>query len=763
MEIFKKRLIGIALSFILASLLIMVWYGFYIIHAQDYFISIWGDGFKNYFTFAYYVFYDHGSHFTGMNYPFGEHVVFTDDQPVLAFLFKYLAHIGFVRNHLHGLFTICTFLSVSLCASIVFMIFDEYDIRGLYAVISAVFIALLSPQIVRLSAHFGLSYSFFIPLTLLFLIRASKTRRDLYLILFSFAVTLFGLIHIYHLAIITFFALTYSVLYYMISPKNKTNRWFFIKQIIAALAPFIFIKVFMFLTDPVTDRPDTPWGFFETCSTYDTVFLMPDSFIYHFINRFVDMPKATGERWSYIGVMADLILIIFVGSSIVRFSLTRRIFKDTSPTILVALAASVILLLFSFGLPFTIGGCRGLFDYMGPLKQFRAPCRFAWPFYYVSNIFCVVYIARLINVFDGRIWIKRGLAISMFIIWFIDLNVVNNNIRHDISGGGGAVDMEDEQVRVKKLLQRSGFSNKDFQGFLYLPYFTTGSEKTVISYGGDIMGMKVALYTGLKMIDAEMSRTSLMQVNMNVQLTASALLHKEVLKLYPNKLPLLMAVAINESITPEEKALIMKGVYIGSEFVWPDTLRFYSLPLTAFDDTAGVIRSRFDRMVSDMYKHHGYLSSDSADDVVAKTYDDIKAPFVRFGNGALYLEDRDTLLYDGVLPGAHDSALYEFSVWNYGDHRVCVYPGYRISIYDQSQNLIAKYEKQGYQSRDVFENWKRTSARFILPSKDNIVKIEAKGKFATYDELMIKPQKIEVLTHYQDSTFFMYNNYPIIR
>ena len=763
MNLFKKDSTGIVLSFILTSLLMLAYYGFFIVHADSYFISIWGDGFKNYYTFAYYVFYDHGSHFTGMNYPFGEHVVFTDDQPILAFLFRYLSHISYIKEHLHALFTICTFLSLPVCASVVFMIFTEYDIKGLYAVVSAVFIAMLSPQIIRLSGHFGLSYCFFIPLAILLLIKASKTGYDRYLILLSIAVTVFGLIHIYHLAIISFFILAYATIYFLVSKKRKADFRIFIKQTITGLAPFVFIKIFMFLTDPVVDRPDSPWGFFETCATYDSVFLIPYSFIYQFIAHHIRMPNAASERWSYIGIVADLILIFFVVSSLVRFSLTRRIFKNISTTLPVAFAASVVLLLFSFGLPFTISGCKGLFDYTGPLRQFRAPCRFAWTFYYMSNIFCLVYMSRLASVLDIRIWVKRGMGLAIFTLWFVDLNVVNNSIKHEISGYGGVVDMKNEQTGIEKLLLANGLSVNEFQAFLYLPYFTTGSEKTLIAWGGDVMGMKVSLYTGLKMIDAEMSRTSLSQVNLNTQLTSSMLIQKQVLKLYPSKLPLLVALAIHEATTENEQALVKKGAYLGSAYIFPDTLRFYSLPLTAFDDTAGLILSRFDDMVSSMYRHPAYLSSDSAEDVVIKTYDQMKAPFVRFGIGAMYLENQDTVLFEGALPGAVDSGLYEFSIWNYGDHRVPAYPWYKIGIYDHKKGLIAQYERQGYTSRDIFENWKRTDLKFVLPSKDCVVKIEAKGKYATYDELMIKPQKIEVLTHYQDSTLFMYNNYPIVK
>ncbi|MGN6568147.1 MAG: hypothetical protein ACTHJ0_09350, partial [Flavipsychrobacter sp.] len=37
-----------------------------------------GDGAKNYFTYLYHIIYEKGTWFGGMNYPFGENLVYTD-------------------------------------------------------------------------------------------------------------------------------------------------------------------------------------------------------------------------------------------------------------------------------------------------------------------------------------------------------------------------------------------------------------------------------------------------------------------------------------------------------------------------------------------------------------------------------------------------------------------------------------------------------------------------------------------------------------
>src|ERR1700733_5463679 len=63
--------------------------------------SITNDSLKNYYTYVYHVKNDSSLfQFAGMNYPFGEHVVYTDCQPALTILLKALP---FTHNYLIGI------------------------------------------------------------------------------------------------------------------------------------------------------------------------------------------------------------------------------------------------------------------------------------------------------------------------------------------------------------------------------------------------------------------------------------------------------------------------------------------------------------------------------------------------------------------------------------------------------------------------------------------------------------------------------------
>jgi hypothetical protein len=738
----------------------MIWYSDFILHPDLNYIALWSDGFKNYFTFAYYVNYDSGVHFSGMNYPFGEHIVFTDAQPVLAFVFKWLNHIPFVKDHLHAFFSLLTFVSVPLCAVVVFLLFTEFEVKGLHAILSAVLITLLSPQINKLSGHFGLSYCFIIPFAFLLLVRASKTVSAIYLFYYVLFVTLAGLTHIYHLAILTFFAVGYSTINFLLSDRNRAALIQLVQYLIAAVSPLVLVKLFMFLTDPITDRPENPWGFFESCSTYDTVFLAPTSFLYTWITHFVKMPEATPERWSYVGIVNDLTLLFFIYTVLFQFARVKSIFKTIPKPLCVAFISAILILLFAFGLPFILPGLKWTFDHTGPLKQFRAACRFAWMFYYIANIFGVVYVVRFLNTATISSKAKSILLSCYFLLWFIDMVIVNINVYKGMIDFSGPLNPEKEARDVQQLLADHHLSTHDFQALLYLPYFTNGSEKTVIPAYSCIFGMKVALYTGLKLIDAEMSRTSLSQVNLNAQLLSNYLIKKEVLNLYPSSLPILVAVD-HERLLYNEQRLVDQSTYIGTVSIFKDSIHLYSMPLSAFNDSTESVRGRLTELMASDIDHGSYLSPDTQGRAVYYSYDSLSSPFTRFGTGALHREGKDIVLFDDTLPnGMGNNEWYEFSIWCYGDKRVPAYPLVFIEVTDGTGN-VTKYELAGQRSTDIFEGWVRLGAGFPLPSSKSKVRILGYGAMATYDELNIRPTAYDVLTHVKEKDWFMYNNYYI--
>src|SRR5690554_4200294 len=77
--------------FLLGCLWAIIIFSPFVFSPNEFLFSSGGDGLKNYFTYLYQVKYGSGIHFEGMNYPHGEHVVFTDNMPGLVWLIQFVS------------------------------------------------------------------------------------------------------------------------------------------------------------------------------------------------------------------------------------------------------------------------------------------------------------------------------------------------------------------------------------------------------------------------------------------------------------------------------------------------------------------------------------------------------------------------------------------------------------------------------------------------------------------------------------------------
>ena len=84
----KSEKIFLFVTVILISTIVYLFFQPILYAPSDYFFGCGGDGVKNYFTALYYLKFDSGMHFSAMNYPYGEQIVFTDNQPIFSLILK---------------------------------------------------------------------------------------------------------------------------------------------------------------------------------------------------------------------------------------------------------------------------------------------------------------------------------------------------------------------------------------------------------------------------------------------------------------------------------------------------------------------------------------------------------------------------------------------------------------------------------------------------------------------------------------------------
>ena len=138
-------------------------------------LSDGGDGAKNYYNYLYHVLNGKGWMTQGMNYPWGEHAAFTDNQPLLAVPLSYLRETLHLNlNDALAWMNLLIPIGFILSAYFLFRLFGVLKINPFLAAVGALFLVSLAPNTYRMFGHFGLSYTFHISGTLWFISKKKK-------------------------------------------------------------------------------------------------------------------------------------------------------------------------------------------------------------------------------------------------------------------------------------------------------------------------------------------------------------------------------------------------------------------------------------------------------------------------------------------------------------------------------------------------------------------------------------------------------------
>jgi hypothetical protein len=460
--------------------------------------SITGDALKNYYTFAFHITRDPGLlHFEGMHYPYGEHVVFTDCQPLLTFVFRLLP---FTHQYLVGILHWLMFGSFIISPLIINRILRNYGVDQVSAFLSALAITLLSPQFAKIhGGHHGLAYGCVIPLSMLLTQQVIQTGKRNVIIRLAAHNTLLYLIHPYlgfGVSLFTFLTGVSDMSLKRAFNIKKVSTW-----LLTGIAPILFFKVFMLVTDHHSDRTTEPYGY-EALVENPSTLLSPDFGPFRGVTEAILPAKVIHfEGHSYLGFFVILASIAALVLSIVKF---RQLSWRTLPVPF--LVASSILLFISFGYHNTI--MNVLHVKIAALNQFRAVCRFAWFFYYAMPIFIIPLIHQ---VLEGA---HRTRTLRLIASAFLALNLLeaHHYFTYDKPAfwkNRNILNAEYLTQEERSLITRINTAN--VQAIMPLPLFYLGSEMYDRA-GGDnsmIPSLFLSYHTGLPVIGCWMSRTSM--------------------------------------------------------------------------------------------------------------------------------------------------------------------------------------------------------------------------------------------------------------
>ena len=756
-----KKYRGAILAILLTAILWLVYFSHQLVEADK--LNYGGDGFKNYYTLAYYLRHDCGSHFSGMNYPYGENVPFTDNQPALAWILKpFVIIFPSISDHIRLILISAIFLCVAFSALFTFKTLHQFDVGELPAVLFTALITMLSPQIQRLSGHYSLAYTCFLPIIIYLLVKFFQTNGKFkFFFWITATITFFSFIHIYYMAMAGMYILLIALFFSLSNLKNlKANFRFLALLVSSAIIPVVALKTYLLITDHIADRPTAPWGFIESRSTIPDILLHPNSFTGEVIsNIFPKVPIV--YHWEGLGYVGLITLITLFVSLIVGLFSIFKIKKLEKPLFQYPLniffPAAVIVLLFAMAFPFCIDSIEKYYDSMpGIIKQFRASGRFNWVFYYTATLTASVILYRTGSWLLAK---KRILGYTFFLaivsVWFVEANMVCNSYARGFKRWEMVMDEPKERSDFLIKLKAAGKNPPDFQAIFPLPFFLNGSEKIYITAWVEFGTMKASLITGLPIVCGEMSRTSLNQTLKIANLLSSDLLRKEVLKEYLNQKPLLLLA--QGGFEPEEQKLINRAKFL---FSIGDT-KYYELPLSAFNDSTSKIKQYYATNRLTLFKHDQYLSTDSTNNVVIERFENEPKDYTVFGTGARYNPQGTIYFYFDTLPNAKNGTEYEFSIWFYSDKRTAAYPYITLSETDASGKEYGHYDCNGKFSTNTFGKWVRNQFTFTLLNHKDKICIAGNGNYATYDELMVRPKQVNVISAIVSDSSFNYNNFPI--
>lgn len=732
-----------------------------------------GDGIKNYFCYLYFIRYDQGTHFTGMNYPFGEHMIFTDNLPALSWSIAKIKHwfpqiADYSLVLLHSTFLV----SYWLCALFLYKILRLYSIKGWWAVCAATFIAYFSPQFFRLLGHFSLALVCFFPMVLYWIMCYNRTKKKSYLLFFLLLTILFSFLHVYYLAFSMVLSIAYCFSFWMTTRvhwKKKVKHLVPVLMVIA-IAIFFF-KGTLAATDRVSDRPSTPYGFLGAATTGPDILTSGYSPIgaYAFSWLFGEKAENT-EGYVYLGLVTILtclfLLYRIIKSIVLRIRKIRKSSVHPVRSYRLWLLMGLFMLLFGMGVPFT-WGMDFLVDYLSIFKQFRSLGRFSWVFYYLIMLYAAIFLHRLCLYLKRRKYSKlqAGLILIVIALCLIEWNGYAGKIRMESAHAANNYQrffIEGDTWR--QWLQQRGYPPEIFQGQIGLPYTHIGSDRVVAQDDPDQVifnGASIAFTTGLKMTDVMMSRTSWSQTFANMRLIDGPFAPKDIVDRFNDK-PVLVFVCQGIPLTPGEQALVDHAKHIGNK----EKLEVYALDIKSMVSRDLKTVDSLKQVVARIPQQEGLIGAPSDVFVYNDHFEHGAYRRAFAGKGAMPAADTiDQLLEHITVKEAIKDSLYTLSAWFLCRRDVPEVPSLSFRAYGKDGAMLAESECAAIRSTYVTGDWYKAEKTLHLPPETTSIQIAVKGSKRNYialDELLLCPLR-HTYFYKSGNNSLLLNNRPFAR
>jgi len=614
-----------SISILSALMLIFMFsfYGKFLLSPNSYLIGDEGDAMKNYYTYQHLIKNNVGViEFEGMNYPYSENFMYTDCHPVQATVLKFINSVfPSLSDYTIGMLNFFMIISLLITALIIFFIFVELKVNKWFAILSAIGITILSPQIFRFSGHWALSYSFAIPIVIYLLLLFEKRNNLKHLFYLFVSILFLFFTHGYLGMIASSVALSYVGVDFLLNVILRTVKATIKKHLfvfVAAALPILLFFIFMKISDAHIGRTTNPWGIYEHHAEFENVFI-PFLQLNDYLSNLTDVSiSQPWEGMSYIGVIGIIGLLFFI----LRIRTNHTINKIDNSFLIKLLIGAFIVLCVSILIPF------GLWEYLiekiSLIKQFRAIGRFAWVFYFAANIIAVYAINLVLIRFkeSGKLVLVNLLIVLLPIVMIVEGVRYHTYLASISKSGENVFDLK--QTNKEFQTNINSIPCEKYQAIIMLPYFYVGSDNYGKQSNDDLskLAFMFSYHLNLPMFNSYLTRTSIEESKNIVQLMSSSFYDKAIEKDIISDKPFLI-VCHNEVLSSNETSLLSKGTKLSSN----ESYSIYEISKDKiFYNTANKEVEAYEFVKDSLISRDDFLVSDSAFYFSYLNYNELSSP-----------------------------------------------------------------------------------------------------------------------------------------
>ena len=762
MRLKKSEYYGLGLNVLLTS--IYVWYLFrtlWMAPAHT-LLSAGGDGTKNYYTYLYHIMFGKGWHFDGMNYPWGEHISFTDNQPILAYPLSYLQEVFHCSyNDLLGIMNLLFPLLFIASSAILYRFFIK---AGVHVYVSAVFgllLTFMAPNFYRLFGHFGLSYTFNIGLTIYWLFRYRETHQKRYLIALGLLNIGMAFIHMYNLLLGMMMLLFYiiaALFFENDSLKQKLSHA--IKMGAVIVLSFGVVKLIFFFTDTIPDRPQHPWGILTYVSSLRQFFTTEYSHLGKTFSLLFNGFYTTqlDEGYAYIGLVPLAYFVFLLCNGMFYFIKQKNIhfYQPISIHEKYLLVMGACSFLLAIGFPF-VHGFASLLDYIPAIKQFRSLGRFSIITYFCFGMACIIRIGIVVHAFvtNRKFSALFYFLLSIMFLWSIEIFSYSKYTQHRID------ESDDNYSHFFRYFSNTAElkveADSQYQCIMGFPLFCIGSEKVGRDVDSDFSSdlFSLSLHKGLPLVNTQLSRSSWKQSFQLMRLAGGIFTDKSFFtSSLPNHKKILLVRLKEAYLTQEEKSIFPLCDSIGEQ----DRLVFYQLDWDKLMQYESKMKDSLNALPIQSFNQ-------TNQDVYAKQYEDQSTSSPFMGKGALDIQQAQQIVLFDTIFQPHAKTSYEFSVWSLIQSHDYRMPYCSIELLDKAGTIVLSKNAHAQQATDQIDFWFRIATEVDIDTNVYQVRIvyhnedAQPGRFI--DAFLFKPLDAFVAEEAYDKKYRLYNNHRI--